>query len=461
MSGETIAQGVKSSSTLLGERRGFRLSVALCGAVLCWACTLNWAHGRVFPWAYSLSARLLDLAPLMVGSGLSLVCLGWASSVLMEGMARNRRGTQANAVAAEEWGKPWSAAVEVKAIAAVFIVGTLLNWAIGLISGGVDRASARGLFLASGAAVWLLLIGMFFKVLRSHSPEGRWRKFAPVLLAPPLVAMVFGAILTDPAEAGQPSPLYWGLRAALACTLLLIPASIVPGLLPVWLVRHGRFNLALKLNRAFFWSLGNNPSTEGWIVVMAGRYAEARAYLKPLAFDAKGHPRLNSQEFYLYSLALSIEGDYAAAEVLFEAAVNVPQDLGNFHFGLAENLLVQKKDSKRARQLVESVLTGYPANPRTSTGRANRVQLIAFYAWALAADGWKEGAEEKLQEAIAGSTGMDDCGRAGTQLPVGHAWLALGDPAKARQAFEQAVQLFPHGDIAMRARKELALLAAY
>jgi len=411
-----------------------------------------------------LGERLWQFSPFLVGTGISLFCLGWASTLLWEGMSSSEAAGDSNAaqlVGGEEAtssGKTWTAGKELKAMAAFILAGTVLNWAIGFASGNIFPVFERGIFLAGGAALWMALTGVFFHVLRAKAPEGRWHRVGAMLFATPIIVLVLSAMLSDPTAAGQRSPLCWGLRIALAAAIAFVPLAVVAGLVPIWLVIRGKFELAVRLNRLLFWTPGTNNSTEGWILVMAGRYEEARAYLKPLAFNAKGHPLLTSQEFYLYALALSIEGDHATAEMLFEAAINVPQTQGNFHFGLAECLLIQQKDSNRARILVETVLAGYPVNPRTNLQRANRAQLIAFHAWALASEGWVEEAEQRLQRAFACSDGIDKCSLAALHLPVGHTWLALGEPGRARTCFQEALSLFPHGDIAIRARKNLAEL---
>jgi tetratricopeptide (TPR) repeat protein len=354
--------------------------------------------------------------------------------------------------------KPWTAAQELKASIAVFLAGMALSWVVGFMSGNILSAFARAICLACGAALWMVLIGVFFNVLRSKSPHGKWRRFGTILLAAPIVVLAFSAILGDPSDAGRRSPLYWSLSIALALTILFVPLALLMGIAPISLVRRGKYDLALRLNRLFFWTPGNNSSTEGWILIMAGRYAEARAYLKPVAFDEKGHPRLTSVEFFLYTLVLSIEGEEATAEMLYEAAIHVPQKTGDFHFGLADCLLTQKKDPDRARKLVECVLAGIPVNPHSTQQRANRAQMIAFHAWALASNGWRTEAELRLQEAMASSSGIGKCSLAALQLPVGDTWLALGEREKARDSFRRAIRLFPFGDIAMRAQKKLAAL---
>jgi hypothetical protein len=354
--------------------------------------------------------------------------------------------------------KAWTAAREVKMSTAVFLAGMALNGVVGFMSGTIFSSLARGICLACGAALWIVLIGIFFNVLQSKAPQGNWRRFGAIMLAAPIIVLALSALLGDPSEVGHGSSLYWSLGIALALTILFVPLALLMGVIPIWLVRQGDYNLALRLNRLFFWTPGNNGSTEGWILIMAGRYAEAREYLKPLAFNEKGHPRLTSVEFFLYALVLSIEGEEATAEMLYEAAIHVPQKTGDFHFGLADCLLAQKKDPDRARKLVESVLAGIPVNPRSTQQRANRAQMIAFHAWALASNGWRTEAELRLQEAMANSSGIGKCSLAALQLPVGDTWLTLGEPEKARASFRRAVRLFPFGDIAMRAQKKLAEL---
>jgi len=454
----------KAPTTLPREHRGLRLTLAIAGSLIPWGWSLAWASGRTFSGAATFGERIWQFSPFLVGTGISLSCLAWASTLLWEGMGGSEavEGASAAHVNASEEAtsnrKPWSAGKELKAMAGFFLTGAVLNWAIGFASGNISPAFGRGIFLASGAALWMVLTGVFFHVLRAKAPEGRWHRAGAMLFAAPIIVLVLSAMLSDPTAAGQRSPLYWGLRIALAAAIAFVPLAAVAGLVPIWLVNRGKFELAVQLSRLLFWTQGTNNSTEGWILVMAGRYEDARAYLKPLAFDAKGHPLLTSQEFYLYALALSIEGDHAAAELLFEAAINVPQTQANFHFGLAECLLIQQKDSKRARTLLETVLAGYPINPRTNLQRANRAQLIAFHAWALASDGWAQEAEQRLEKAFACSDGIDKCGLAAMHLPVGHTWLALGDRGRARTCFQEALSLFPHGDIAIRARKNLTEL---
>jgi tetratricopeptide (TPR) repeat protein len=238
----------------------------------------------------------------------------------------------------------------------------------------------------------------------------------------------------------------------------MIPATAVAGLLPLWLVRRGHYRLALHANRMLFWSVGHNPSMEGWILVLAGRYSDARTYLRPLAFDKQGAPRLTSPELFLYALVLSIEGEEAKAEELFEAAMQTPQSTGNFHFGLAELLLARKDDSDRARSLVESVLAGYPAHPQSSGLRSSRSQMAAFHALALANNGWRDEAEMRLQDALTGASGSGRFSQASLQLPVGDTWRKLGERDKARASYQQAMALFPFGDVAVRARRKLTEL---
>jgi len=454
----------KTPITTPREHRGIRLAIAVIGTALPWGWSLAWASGRTFPAAATFGERLWQFSPFLVGTGISLFCLGWASTLLWEGANSSATADDSNATQLDAGGedassgKTWTAGNEFKAMAVFFLAGMVLNWAIGFSSGNILPVFGRGIFLASGAALWMALTGVFFYVLRVKAPEGKWHKVGAILFATPIIVLLLSAMLSDTTAAGQRSPLYWGLRVALVAAIAFVPLASVAGLVPIRLVSRGKFEWALRLNRLLFWTPGSNNSTEGWILVMAGRYEEARAYLKPLAFNAKGHALLTSQEFYLYTLALSIEGDHAAAEMLFDAAINVPQTQGNFHFGLAECLLTQQKDSNRARTLVETVLAGYPANPRTNQQRANRAQILAFHAWALASDGWTQEAELRLQKAFACSDGIDKCSLAAMHLPIGHTWLALGDRGRARTCFQEALTLFPFGDIAIRARKNLAEL---
>jgi tetratricopeptide (TPR) repeat protein len=380
--------------------------------------------------------------------------------VLWDGMFRTWTAPRAARVPAELTMKKraWVFGKEAQTIASVLFTGLIVSLIVGLVSGSIIPVVARAVFLTAGVGLWIVLIRAFFHMLDNKGREGDWRKFSPLLIAPPIISMAAIAILNDPSKPGSHSPLYFALWIAMAVASAVIPASTLPGLMTVALVRRGQYTLALKLSQIFFWAIGNTHSTQGWILVMAGRYEEARNYLKPLAFDADGHPLLTSQEFFLYTLALSIEGENATAEMLYEAAVNVPQKTGDFHFGLADCLLTQKKDLDRARRLVESVLAGYPANPRSAQQRANRAQMLAFHAWTLASNGWRSDAEQRLTEAIESAVSTDKCSLAALNLPVGDTWLTLGEIDKARAAYAEALKLFPFGDIGVRARRKLASL---
>jgi tetratricopeptide (TPR) repeat protein len=209
-----------------------------------------------------------------------------------------------------------------------------------------------------------------------------------------------------------------------------------------------------------FWAVGHNQSMEGWILALAGRYSDARNYLRPLAFDKQGAPRLTSPELFLYAMVLSIEGEDAKAEELFEAAIQVPQSTGDFHFGLAELLLTRKDNSERARELVEAVLAGYPAHPQSIELRSTRAQMMAFHAWALASNGSRHAAESRMQEAVTSASGSGRFNLASMQLPIGEMWATLGDRDKARASYQSAVMQFPSGDVAARARRKMTQLDA-
>ena len=449
--GVSVEGGRKNFRIWLQEHKAFRLLMAGSGIALSWAWSMNWASERSFPSTQSIGERLWQFTPFCLGTLISLCCLAWASMLLWSTVSRAK--STSKVASARTY---WTAPTQLKSIVVTFLGGTTMLCVVGLLSANIPAAPARASFLAIGAALWLVLVDIFFNVLRSKAPQGNWRKLAPLVIAPPIIGLVLTALLEESSAMGQRSPLAWGLRTALALSMLMIPASAVVGLLPLWLVRRGHYGLALQANRMLFWAVGHNPSMEGWILALAGRYSEARTYLRPLAFDRQDSPRLTSPELFLYAMVLSIEGEDAKAEELFEAAIQTPQANGNFHFGLAELLLTRKDNSERARELVEAVLAGYPALPQSIELRSTRSQMLAFHAWALASNGSRQAAESRMQEAVTSASGGGRFNLAAMQLPIGDMWATLGEREKARASYQAAVVQFPSGDLAVRARRKIA-----
>ena len=255
------------------------------------------------------------------------------------------------------------------------------------------------------------------------------------------------------------SPISWKVKIALFATALIYPQALLQ--LKRWtfgLTVRGDYDRALRLNKKWLSLPFYGDSLEGLILVIAGRYKEGLASLKPLAFDKSGQPRLTSNELYAYALALSNEGEKAAAQQLYEAAILVPQRSGVFHSGLAACLLEQKKEPERARELMEQVLATWHEPLSTEQQRANQAHRIAKYAWALASCGRRDEAEARLQDAFAESVAFGNRDLAVLQSLAGETWRALGDLSKARIAFQEAIAICPDGDVAAGARKGLAEL---
>ncbi len=213
----------------------------------------------------------------------------------------------------------------------------------------------------------------------------------------------------------------------------------------------GNFDRALRLNR--FWSKlpFYGSSLEGPILFNAGRYSEALEYLRPLAFDRQGKPRLTSIELYTYAISLVNSGREAEAQILLEEACRVPQKGNTLQVALATCLLTQNKEPERACKLLEQSLA--EAN---SLSRADLAKRIARYAYALGACGRRPDAEEQIQKALAMGAALKPDDQAGVDYFVGEAWRALGETTKARAAFQEAVTLRPDGVTALSVQKALA-----
>jgi tetratricopeptide (TPR) repeat protein len=243
----------------------------------------------------------------------------------------------------------------------------------------------------------------------------------------------------------------------LAVRALIVAFIIYSLLIPrikywIYSVGHrGDNDKALRLNR--FWSVLPlyGSSLEGPILFNAGRYREALEFLKPLAFDRLGKPRLTSVEFYTYAIALENSGRQAEAQVLLEEAISVPQQGYTMQVALATCLLTQNKEPERACKLLEQALAG-----SENLSCADQARRIARYAYALASCGRRQEAEAKIQEALAMGSSLTKDDLAGVQYFVGEAWRAMGDTIKAQAAFQEAVTLCPDGVTALSVQKALA-----
>jgi tetratricopeptide (TPR) repeat protein len=227
----------------------------------------------------------------------------------------------------------------------------------------------------------------------------------------------------------------------------------------IYTVGHrGEFDRALRLNRIAMQIPGYGGSLEGPILFNAGRYHEAQAFLKPLAFDAKGQPRLKSLELYTYALALVNDGQLEEAQKLLEAAVYESPQSDPLKVALASCLLTQEKETDRACRLLEEAMGVHTSRMPSQMKRADEARRTARYAWALASSGRHDEASAKIQQALAEGAGLKDADLAGVHYFVGEAWRVLGNSAEARSAYDKALQLAPSGVAALSAQKGLAKL---
>jgi len=98
------------------------------------------------------------------------------------------------------------------------------------------------------------------------------------------------------------------------------------------------------------------------------------------------------------------------------------------------------------------------ASVQTYHERADEIRRVGRYAWALAACGRRTEAEAKITEATLGSAGFKNYDLGGVKYYIGEAWRVLGEKAKARAAFDEAVALCPEGSVATSVGRAMAKL---
>jgi tetratricopeptide (TPR) repeat protein len=219
---------------------------------------------------------------------------------------------------------------------------------------------------------------------------------------------------------------------------------------------QGSYDKALRMDR--FWSVMPfyGASLRGSILFNAGRYREAQAFLKPLAFDAHGNPRLASIELYSYALALVNDNRAAEAEPLLAAASAAAPDNDSLKVALASCLLTQEKEPERATRLLEEVVNSPRSSRQGAEGAADEARRIARYAWALSACGRRQDAQSRIDQALQLALKLRPDDVAGVQYFVGEAWRVMGENAKARAAYDEAMRLQPTGVISLSVQKALA-----
>ncbi len=312
-----------------------------------------------------------------------------------------------------------------------------------------------GQLIALVFTVWAIVL--FFDGLRRSGKVGT---LVGLFFGLSFTALVSHALLSDWFKHANGNFLHWLFWVGPVAVILLYPLPIMRMKRRAMnLATQGDYEGALRISKLWLRSKVYGRPFRGWIMLQAGRYTEALDLLREGAFDDKGRPLLTSANFYLYFYVLTLMGleRYVEAQELLEAATRVGQKRGYYKFSLAECLLSQGKDPDRARELIEQVISNLK-KPSASKEPVSMAHCVALRAWALASDGHSREAESILEEAFSESAtfGKDDL--AGLIELKGCTCLALGDKQKAREAFQQALALFPYGSIAKFAQKKLSEL---
>ena len=303
----------------------------------------------------------------------------------------------------------------------------------------------------------LLTVWAVYLFFRALGHLGNFGTVLTALMVIPISIFIWNALLSDWLGPRFSGPLKMLLWFAPIAAILLFPFPIMAmKRKAVALAMRGDYEGALSIGRNWLRSDVYGRKFQGWVMLEAGRYSEALALLRPVAFDSKGRPQTKNISLYFYAIALMNEDKEAEAQQLLETAVSVPQKTDYFSFALADCLLSHKKEVPRAREIIEQILAKLRLKQNPAGQREFFVQCTAVHAWALASCGRHEEAEARLREVSDESIGFKARDKAGLWHLAGVTWQVLGDRENARAAFQTALTLHPFGDNALRARKKLS-----
>jgi len=282
-----------------------------------------------------------------------------------------------------------------------------------------------------------------------------------MVIVVPVTLITMIAVLFDVCNLGDKNPITLLWKVVYVAALILTPLAYAKwrvlltrfALLPTWLALRAKYRSALFCNRFVFYPPSYGESQRGWILLEAGRFDDALAVFKPLAFECRS-PQLRDWSLAFYGTILVINKDFETAQRLFEAATDSESPPGKFHMALADCLMAQRKDVERARELIEAVLA---AGQRLGSGseRAENASKIAMHALSLAYCRINDRAEARLQEAQLESAQLDRRNLASVYLVAGLTWRELGNLERSRAALLEAKGLWPFGELAIRIHRKL------
>jgi len=251
---------------------------------------------------------------------------------------------------------------------------------------------------------------------------------------------------------------HWRFELAFIAVILVLSVMHIFFQLTVETALLGNYDLALGLNRWRLWLPLFAGSLEGWILLEAGKYAEAEAATKRRCFDARGNPRLTSWQLYYHAMALSHQGKWNPAQDLLESAIQASKKVGVFHLGLADCLLEHDKHPEGALKLLYRLEAEPYPSLETGRGAEKRACRIGRQAWALARCSRSEEALQMLQNMFAKSAGFRPRTKAWLHYYAAETWLALGNSDKARSSAEEGFALFSQGQIRLCLQATMAKL---
>jgi Tfp pilus assembly protein PilF len=143
---------------------------------------------------------------------------------------------------------------------------------------------------------------------------------------------------------------------------------------------------------------------------------------------------------------LSAQGQYAEAIPMFEGAIQISPRTVGAYIDLAEALLAQGGDPRRALDLTDRAMENFQASWLVRW--LERFQLGSIWAtraWALAQLGQPSEAEQAIQQALACADRSFLPEYAGLLYRLGHVENLLGSPDRARDYWRAAARLDPRG----------------